>query len=218
LAIPVPVASGTPGEGYPYPWSVYRWLDGEVAGESTVENPAEFAVALAQFLRALHRVDPSGGPAPGKHNFFRGASPAVYAGETVAAIDKLGGEIPGDAVRRVWDQAVAAPWDGDPVWFHGDVAAGNLLTRGGKLSAVIDFGCAGVGDPACDIVIAWTFFHGAARDAFRRTLQVEDATWARGRGWALWKALIGLADALEHDSGDAEGLRQVIAQLVLDDG
>ncbi|MBT2532752.1 phosphotransferase [Arthrobacter sp. ISL-48] len=101
-------------------------------------------------------------------------------------MDALGGEIPADDVKRVWDHAVRARWDSEPVWFHGDVA-GNLLTRDGGLSAVIDFGCSGVGGPACDMVIAWTFFDSSARRVFRKTLGVDQATWSRGRGWALWK-------------------------------
>ena len=82
---------------------------------------------------------------------------------------------------------------GVPMWVHGDVTASNLLVVGGRLSAVIDFGCSAVGDPACDTVMAWTFFHGESRHAFREQLGLDEGTWARGRGWALWKALITLA-------------------------
>ena len=96
---------------------------------------------------------------------------------------RLGDEIDGDAARRVWDDALAAGWDGEPVWFHGDVAEGNLLLRDGRLAAVIDFGTSGVGDPACDAVIAWTLLSGPSRDAFRAALGVDPGTWSRGRGW-----------------------------------
>ncbi|WP_307072633.1 aminoglycoside phosphotransferase family protein [Arthrobacter pascens] len=216
LPIPTPVAEGMPGDGYPYPWSIYRWLDGRTAAEATVTDMSTFAAKLASFLKALREVDPADGPAPGRHNWYRGAAPAVYADEALAAIAALGGEIPGDAVKRVWDHAVRARWDGDPVWFHGDVAAGNLLTRDGELSAVIDFGSSGVGDPACDIVIAWTLVDSSARRAFRETLGVDQATWSRGRGWALWKALINLVGALEGNPSVAAGPRRDIQRLLKD--
>jgi aminoglycoside phosphotransferase (APT) family kinase protein len=103
--------------------------------------------------------------------------------------------VPGPALVALWEEAVGSTWTGPPVWFHGDVAVGNLLVRDGTLAAVIDFGSSGVGDPACDLAIAWTLFDGRSRAAFREAMAVDDATWARGRGWALWKALITLAAA-----------------------
>lgn len=156
LPVPVPVAKGEPDAGFAYPWSVYRWLDGEPAAAVGVGDPVAFATTLATFLNALSRVDTTGGPAPGQHNFYRGGPLATYEDETLHAIDKLGNEIPGDAVNRVWDDATASSWDGEPVWFHGDAAATNLLVRDGRLAAVIDFGSSGVADPTCDTVIAWT--------------------------------------------------------------
>jgi aminoglycoside phosphotransferase (APT) family kinase protein len=142
----------------------------------------------------LRSVDASGGPAPGRHNFFRGGPLSTYADETLRAIDALRSVIDADAALACWQDAVAAEWDGVPVWFHGDVSVGNLLVRDGRLSAVIDFGSSGVGDPACDVVIAWTLFSGASRAAFREALAADRGTWARGRGWALWKALITYDD------------------------
>ena len=212
LPIPTPVARGAPGEGYPHPWSVYRWLDGEIASESRIADLTAFATTLAGFLVALRGVEAADGPAPGRHNFFRGGPLTTYADETIDAIETLGDEIPGDAARRVWDDALAAHWDSDPVWFHGDVAEGNLLLRDGRLAAVIDFGTSGVGDPACDVVIAWTLLSGPSRDAFRAALGVDSGTWSRGRGWALWKALITL-------DGDPEGgaaQRRVIERVLAD--
>ncbi len=216
LPIPTPVARGAPGELYPYSWSVYRWLDGEVASEQTIGDLTEFATALGSFLVALQRVDATGGPGPGRHNFYRGAPLAVYADETLRSIDALGSEIPVEAVKRAWDDAMAGGWERDPVWLHGDVAVGNLLLRGGRLAAVIDFGCCGVGDPACDVVIAWTLFSGSSRDAFRSTLGVDPGTWSRGRGWALWKALISLVAELERDSEAAALSRRVIDRVLAD--
>ena len=98
--------------------------------------------------------------------------------------------IDADLAREVWDAALASSWDRPPMWFHGDMAHGNLLVRDGRLSAVIDFGTSGVGDPACDLVIAYNFFTGSSRETFRAAVQQDADTWARARGWALWKALI----------------------------
>ena len=214
LPIPTPVARGAPGEGFPYSWSVYRWLDGELASRARIGDLNGFATTLAEFLRALGRIDATGGPEPGQHNFFRGGPLATYAEETQQAIDALGAEVPGDEAKRLWEDAMATSWDRDPVWFHGDVAIGNLLVRDGRLAAVLDFGSSGVGDPACDTVIAWTFLSGPSRDRFRAELDVDAGTWSRGRGWALWKALISLVGHLENDSPDAALARRDIDQLL----
>ena len=216
LPVPTPVARGTPDSGFPYPWSVYRWLDGELASRAHIGDLTGFATTLAEFLNALGRVAATGGPAPGEHNFFRGGPLATYADETQQAIDALGAEVPADQVKRVWDDAMSSSWDREPVWFHGDVATGNLLVRDERLSAVLDFGSSGVGDRACDTVIAWTFLSGSSRDRFRSVLDVDAGTWARGRGWALWKALISLVGHLEHDSPDAALARRDIVQVLTD--
>lgn len=216
LPIPVPVAQGRPGAGYPYDWSVYQWLEGEPAQLDAIGDLTAFAIDLAGFLVALKQVDPTGGPGSGRHSWFRGGPLTIYDEQTRTAVATLGADGPGDAALAVWDEALAATFAGPPVWFHGDVATGNLLVRGGRLAAVIDFGCAGVGDPACDVVMAWTLFTGPSRRAFRSTLGVDAGTWARGRGWALWKALITVAD--EPDGPYAETSRRVIEEVVADRG
>jgi aminoglycoside phosphotransferase (APT) family kinase protein len=216
LPIPSPVAKGDPDAEFPYPWSVYRWLDGEPASTASIGDLSDFATTLARFLHALGRIDATAGPAPGQHNFFRGGPPATYEGETVQAIDTLGDEIPVEDVKRVWADAMATSWERDPVWFHGDVAPGNLLVRNGRLAAVLDFGSSGVGDPACDTVIAWTFLSGTSRDRFRAELDVDAGTWSRGRGWALWKALITLVGHLERGAPEAAVPRREIERILAD--
>jgi aminoglycoside phosphotransferase (APT) family kinase protein len=216
LPIPAPVAKGEPDTGFPYPWSVYRWLDGEPAATGRIGDLVEFATSLAAFLKALRRVDAIGGPAPGEHNWFRGASLSVYEQETVDAIETLGDEISTADVERVWADAMTTAWERDPVWFHGDVAVGNLLVRDGRLAAVIDFGSSGVGDPACDVVIAWTLLTGESRDRFRAELGVDRGTWSRGRGWALWKALITLPGHLERGAPEAALARRDIERILAD--
>ena len=216
LPIPVPLAKGAPADGYPWQWSVYRWLEGETATAERIADLRQFATALADFLTALQRIDSAGGPPPGRHNFFRGGPLTVYGAETRQAIAALEGKIDTDAASAVWEAALAATWHGSPVWLHGDVAAGNLLVQGGRLSAVIDFGTSGVGDPSCDLAIAWTLFGGESRDAFRAALQLDDATWARGRGWTLWKGLITLAEHIDTSPLEAGRARRVIDEVLAD--
>jgi aminoglycoside phosphotransferase (APT) family kinase protein len=216
LPIPVPLARGVAGEGYPFGWSVYRWLDGENATIERIDDLSEFATTLADFLNTMRQIDPTDGPLPGPHNFFRGGPLATYDAETRRAIDTLGGQIDGERATAVWDAAMGATWYGAPVWFHGDIAAGNLLVRNGRLAAVIDFGTSGVGDPSCDVVVAWTLLSGESREAFRAALSADAATWARGRGWAVWKALITLVDYIDTDPGAAATTRRIIDDVLAD--
>ncbi len=193
LAIPVPLAKGTPGEGYPWHWSVTRWLDGEDATAERIADPRQAATELGRFVAALQRIDPAGGPPPGEHNFFRGVPLAARDSPTRAAIASLRATLDADAATAAWEAALEAPaWHGPPVWIHGDLQPGNLLAHQGRLSAVIDFGGLGVGDPACDLAVAWNLLPAGSRDVFRAALPFDDATWARGRGWALSFGLIAL--------------------------
>jgi aminoglycoside phosphotransferase (APT) family kinase protein len=193
LAIPVPLAKGKPGEGYPWHWSVYQWLEGENATIERIADPRQAATDLAGFVTALQRIDATGGPPPGPHNFSRGEPLKMRDTRTRDAIDALKGTLNADAVTAVWDAALSAPkWDGPPVWLHGDLQSGNLLAVQGRLRAVIDFGGLGVGDPACDVMAAWLYLSAETRAAFRAALSVDDATWVRGRGWALSVGLIAL--------------------------
>jgi aminoglycoside phosphotransferase (APT) family kinase protein len=193
LPIPIPVAKGAPGDSYPWHWSVYRWLEGEAATNGSIVDPCQTALELAQFIATLQRVDPSGGPTPGAHNSYRGVQLATRDTETRTAITTLRGSIDVAAATLAWDAALqASDWNYQPVWIHGDLQPGNLLVQHGHLSAVIDFGCLGVGDPACDLMVAWNLLSAESRDVFRTALQVDDETWARGRGWALSFGLIAL--------------------------
>jgi aminoglycoside phosphotransferase (APT) family kinase protein len=139
------------------------------------------------------------------------------AAETRNAISSLADEVDVAAATAVWEAGLAAPFHGPPVWFHGDVAVNNLLVAEGRLRAVLDFGCCGVGDPACDIAIVWALFAGVSRDVFRATLQVDNGTWARGRGWALWKALITLAEYRASNPTKAAEARRVIGEVLAED-
>jgi aminoglycoside phosphotransferase (APT) family kinase protein len=216
LPIPVPLGLGAPGEDYPWPWSIYGWLDGDPAHLGRVYDLNRFAVDLAHFLVALRGVDASKGPAAGPHNFYRGGSLSIYDTGTRQSIGTLADEIDVRAVTEVWDTALETSWQEPPVWVHGDVAATNLLVKGGLLNAVIDFGCAGIGDPSCDLVIAWTFLDQAAREIFRSVVKLDAATWKRARGWAIWKAMITLVQLRDTNPIEAEKQRRIIRD-VLDD-
>ncbi len=194
LAVPVPLAVGEPAEGYPFTWSVYSWLGGEPASTERLVDLGRAATDLAQFVAALQRVDPTDGPPPGTHNSFRGVPLATLDESTRAAIASLAGTIDVAAVTSAWEAALqASEWRREPVWIHGDLDSRNLLVEQGRLTAVIDFGCLGVGDPACDVMVAWKVLSADTRDIFRAELSVDEATWARGRGWALSQALGALS-------------------------
>ncbi|MBP6547056.1 MAG: aminoglycoside phosphotransferase family protein [Phenylobacterium sp.] len=214
LPIPEPVGLGAPGEGYPWPWSVYRWIEGETAALERIADLPQFARDLAGFLSALQALDVTDGPIAGQHNFFRGGPLATYDDQTRKAIADLGHSIDGATALAIWERALAAEWTNPPVWLHGDVAAGNLLVKDGRLGAVIDFGILGVGDPACDLAIAWTLLQGQARTAFREALPMDEGTWARGRGWTIWKALIVAAGLPGSDEAEQTKSRAIIADLV----
>lgn len=209
VAIPQPLAMGTPGCGYPWSWSVYRWLPGQYATVDRIADSIEFACSVGEFLVALHAIDPTDGPPFGPETQFRGGPLTVWDRWTKASIAFLGDDIDSESATEVWETALAATSVGQPMWFHGDLHASNLLVLDGRLSAVIDFGCSGVGDPACDLAIAWTFFLGESRNAFQATVPLDAAAWARGRGWALWKALVTYSEALQSkpENADAAGLQ-----------
>jgi aminoglycoside phosphotransferase (APT) family kinase protein len=193
LAVPSPLARGVPAAGYPWRWAVYRWLDGETATRDRIADPGEAATRLARFVAALQRIEAQHGPLPGEHNWFKGERLANRDDAIRRASAALDGMVDVAAVTAAWETALVAPaWDGPGVWVHGDLLETNLLARDGRLSAVIDFGCLAVGDPACDVMTAWAYLPVESRAVFRTALAVDDATWARGRGWALSWALIAL--------------------------
>ncbi len=204
LPIPKPLAKGEPGLGYPWPWLVNRWLPGETLESSPVSDERQLAVDLAGFLTSLQRFDASNGPAFGRHNFFRGGPLRVYDDEIRSAIARLAGRIDATLALDTWEVALAATWDGRAVWIHGDVAASNLLVTSGRLSGVIDFGSSAVGDAACDLTIAWTWFSGQGCETFAAAMPVDARTWQRARGWSLWKALITMVGPSPHDPVHAE--------------
>jgi len=214
--VPEPVALGEPTAEFPRPWSVYRWIVGAPAGDEAIDDLDGFARDVALFLSALAEVDATDGPEAGPHSFWRGAHPRVYDDDVQRSLTRLAGSIDTDAARRVWDAAMDTEIAEPAVWFHGDIAHGNLLLRERRLAAVIDFGTSGVGDPACDLAIARTMFDDSARSAFRDGLAWDDEVWARGRAWALWKAMLLLSGAAGSHDPDAEARRsRIVIERIL---
>ncbi|MGA5565004.1 aminoglycoside phosphotransferase family protein [Streptomyces platensis] len=209
VAVPGPLGKGAPAEGYPWQWSVYRWLDGETPDPGRLSAPHALAVDLAEFITALHRIDAADGPPS-----YRSESLAARDQATRAAVAELPGLVDTDAAIAAWEAALQAPaWPGPAVWIHADLQPGNLLTARGRLGAVIDFGCLGLGDPAVDLIVAWYLLPADVRGAFRTALGADDATWARGRGWALSIALSELRYYRDTNPVMAALARQVIEEV-----
>ncbi len=219
IAIPQPIAVGKPSAEYPWHWSIYRWLEGTSANllpDARLNLPL-IAQDLAQFLYELHAIDATDVPlVGGPHNFYRGDSTKVYDTQTREALTQLEGVIDTHAATDLWNKAISSEWHKKPVWIHGDLSAGNILIDNGRLAAVIDFGGMGIGDPACDLVIAWTFLHGESREVFKSLVPLDPDTWTRARGWALWKALITLTPLKDKTSTEALKQKLIIAAVLSD--
>lgn len=215
LAVPEALALGAPGEGYPWHWSLYRFIPGKAASEAAPTNLAEAARQLAGFIAALQQIDTTNGPPPGSHNSFRGAPLAQRDAAVRAAIQELGNSIDTSAALDAWESALRAdPQSARASWIHGDLIPDNLLTRDGELSAVIDFGLCGVGDPACDLMVAWTLLPADARQGFRSALKTDSATWKRASGWALSFGLIALPYYQRTNPGLARTARHAVDQVL----
>ena len=214
LPVPAPVFAGEPGEGYPWRWSVCRWLAGDVAGRTPPADRHAAATTLGAFVAALHEPAPAEAPA----NPYRGGPLPDRDTVTRERIVQLGSMLDGPRCLAVWDDLRATPsWTGPPRWLHGDLHPANLLVDRGALSAVIDFGDLTAGDPATDLSVAWSLFHDdpSARETFRDAAGYagDDDTWRRGRGWALSLALAYLANSADHPLIAAIGRRMLDAAL-----
>jgi aminoglycoside phosphotransferase (APT) family kinase protein len=218
VKVSVPLARGAPGEGYPWPWSIVEWLDGENAEGKGLPDPVQAAHDLAAFLRAFQALDATGGPLATAHG-FRSAPLADTDEQMLACIAALPDDVDKSAVASVWRDALRVPaWDREPVWSHGDLMPGNLLWRAGRLSAVIDFGSLAVGDPACDLMIAWSLLEGDGREAFRDATGADEALWLRGRAHALAQAVIYVPYYLHTRPKGVAAARRIIDEVLADAG
>jgi aminoglycoside phosphotransferase (APT) family kinase protein len=206
LEIPVPVTQGRPSADYPWFWDVYTWVDGETAPVEEIDA-LQAARDLAALVAALQKIDPTDAPRG------RGIPLAEREPEFRHWLARFHGD---PCVTQEWERALAAPpWDGVPVWHHGDLDARNWLVRDGCIRAVIDWGSMGVGDPACDVMVAWKLHSREARDAFREALPTDDATWERARGWAVSQAVAALSYYTPENNATLYREAETWLQLVL---
>ena len=214
VAIPTPIAKGSPTKEYPWPWSIYHWLEGTNPVVGKIPDPHLLTRDLVGFIQALHKINLPNGPISSRGVPLKQKQDI----ETQKALKQLDGLIDVQAAAAIWNDALKAPhWTEPPVWVHGDLSPGNLLLQNGKLSAVIDFGNLGIGDPACDLIIAWNLLPAQMRQAFRAGLGIDEATWQRGRGWALSCALIALPYYKETNPVLATNARYTIEEIINDD-
>lgn len=210
LPIPVPIRVGVPSAIYPWHWSVTRWFPGASALAARPTDPIATADVLGAFLVALHQPAPPDAPL----NPYRGIPLADRDEPTRAWIDQLPDHVDGPRTTACWEAHVALPrWDGPAMWLHGDLHPNNLVVRDGEITAVIDFGDLTAGDPATDLGIAWMLLPPEARPVLRAALEVDDVTWARGRGWALTLGLAYLANGASSPGFVQAGLAAIDAVL-----
>jgi aminoglycoside phosphotransferase (APT) family kinase protein len=210
---PRPLGLGRPGRGYPWPWSVMTWIDGSNPEPADVTEP--FLLDLAHCLDVLHGLDEPGGPVNTRGFTFAGRDSATRA--SIAAMRDLDEEIDVDRVAAVWDAAFDLPACTPPgTWIHADTAQGNLLVREGRLVGLIDFAGVGRGDPAVDLGVAWTLVPRELRPTLRQALHLDDATWLRGRAWALSQACLQLPYYRETNKPLAAQARYVLTEVLHD--
>ena len=214
--IPVPIKMGSPSSYYPFNFSIYNWLNGISANHLEFDNKSleSISVQLAKFLKELHGIQGVNGPSPGKHNGWGGDHVSVYdqgARKQIAELSKI---IDEHKAMKFWESACKITPNKNPVWIHGDFAFGNFLINDGKLSGVIDFGGMAVGDPASDLVIAWTFLKDKSREIFIETMNYDLDTWNRARAWALWKATFELCQTKNKNSSYAIKQKQIIKEVL----
>jgi aminoglycoside phosphotransferase (APT) family kinase protein len=216
LVTPSPLALGKPGSGYPWHWSIHSWTEGESGTRDSLNN-ADAAERLAKFVFAMRAIDPSEGPASGPENSYRGV-PLIQRDASVRrALKQLRDEPAIGAAKAIWDDAMGAPQSSSgPAWLHGDLQPSNLIIRNGQLVAVIDFGLMGVGDPACDLMPAWTCFTSASRRTFLSSIGANEQDIRRGRGWALSTALVALAHYRSSDPVMTEVSRSTLLEVSSD--
>jgi aminoglycoside phosphotransferase (APT) family kinase protein len=212
LRIPKPVGRGQPTSAYPFSWAIYGWIDGQPYAAELVDDEQEAAIQLAQFVTELRRVDLVPEAPPGGRRPLR-----ELDAMTRTAIESARDVIDGAAATAAWEQALEAPaWDGTPVWIHTDLLRPNVLVHGGRVCAVIDFGGVGVGDPAADVIAAWSVFGDAGRRVFREALDVDDGTWHRALGFALHQAAMIIPYYAETNPGFVALAKRTVEQVLAD--
>lgn len=215
IKIPEYVSMGRPDLDYEWHWSVFKWIEGESAEKLSENAKVQFATDIAKFLKNLWSIKVTDGPRSFDQSFHRGGPLYVYDEESRVALEKVKDLIDYEAVKHLWEKAVNSKLENDPVWVHGDLFPANMLIQNNRLHAVLDFENMCIGDPACDLALTWTFFEGDGRKVFVNELSLDENTWIRGRGWALWKALISLASIKDKQSKAARERINQINDLIV---
>ncbi len=216
VQIPEPIVMGVPSKAYPWNWSIYNWIEGVTSDHLDYNHHPEFANDCARFLKELQSIPTKNAPNSGEHNFFRGSSPIVYNDEVEDALENLGEILNNLKIREIWERAVSSEWHKEDVWVHGDFAETNILVDKNKLKAVIDFGGASIGDPSCDLTLAWTYFNEQNREIFRYCVNMDQKTWWRAQGWCLWKSLKILDKIDDKNSKEALSRISIINSVTYD--
>jgi aminoglycoside phosphotransferase (APT) family kinase protein len=214
--VPIPVAQGAPGRGYAWPWTVSGWPAGENPSPGHAYG-TEFAIDLADFTRALHAADVGNEAPAGPLRSYRGGPLAARDAPTRSAIANCEGLLDVRLLTAAWDKArQVSEGEGKPVWIHTDLQPGNLLTAGARLAGVLDWGGLAIGDPAVDLIVAWNLLEDEGRAAFRDAVGVDQATWERGRAWALSIGIIAYPYYVHTNPPLARVSRYQIEQVVAD--
>lgn len=193
LKVPTPRYRGHIDPEIDREFGIFDWIHGETATPEAIADTDRAAIAMADFLKALHGVATDGAPVAGPSNNSRGVPLADMTARTVAAIETVSDEIDAPAARAVWEDTASLTYDAAGVWLHGDLKADNLIAVDGNLAGVIDWGLSAVGDPAADYATAWSWIEPSARSTFRDALEPSDSDWLRAKAWALYGAVIALS-------------------------
>lgn len=217
LETPEPLAVGAPTESYQSPWAIYRWIEGIEVNRGKISDINLAAETIADFIRVLHGGDISMIPSCGEHNNFRGCPLLERDKPTRQAILTLSDIYDATELQVFWEKSLTIPsWTEEPVLVHGDIHAGNLLMKNGNISAVIDFGLMGTGDPAVDLIVNWSLLSNGARKRFRDVLRTDDNTWLRGRSWAFTTAIIALSYYRHSNPFMTNMSKQIISEVLID--
>lgn len=216
LKIPNPLHIGKASTDYPFNWSIYKWIDGKSLNQVSRHNLdlEEIAQTLANFIKEIHKIDTTNAPEAGEHNFYRGCDLGIYQSQAIDNILTLKDIIDDKRAISIMQTATKSKWSKNPIWIHGDLAIGNILIKDNKINAIIDFGGMAIGDPACDLVLYWNFFEGKSQEIFKSELNLDQNTWNRARGWALWKACFEITSLQDNKSEQYLGWLKILKNIL----
>ena len=212
ISIPEVLAVGKADERYPFSWLICSQLEGKNLDDKNKVDLHQAAIDLGHFVRSMQNIDSKNGII-----CKRGESISSRDHEVRRAIALSDQFFDTTLLTKLWSNVLQAPvWKGDPVWIHGDLHPGNLLVKNSKISAIVDFGLSGIGDPAVDLMVAWTLLTKETREIFRSIVRPDDATWERARGWALFLGVLGCYYYVESNPAFAAIAKKSVDEVVID--